>query len=107
MLEDDPTNVEALTYRGWFQFLSGDSGGIDSLIAAVEADPEYPDAHAFMAVILDRAGRTEAALAELDRLEALDPPPGITQQVAGMRERLEAEVAQGGAAPPTTAPAAP
>ena len=106
VLADDPDNVEALTYRGWFQFLNGDSAGIDSLVAAVEADPEYPPTHAFLAVILDRAGRTEAALAELDRLDALDPPPGITQLVSGMRERLEAELAGGGApdasVPPTS-----
>ena len=55
-------------------------------------------------MILDRAGRAEAALAELDRLDALDPPPNITALVSGMRERLEAEVAGTGTAPPTTAP---
>ena len=103
VLADDPGNVEALTYKGWFQFLEGDSIGIDSLIAATEADPEYPPTHAFLAVILDRAGRPEAALAALDRLDELDPPPNITALVSGMRERLEAEV-DGGAAP-VTAPA--
>jgi tetratricopeptide (TPR) repeat protein len=91
LLDEQPDNVEALTYRGWAQFLSGDSAGIESLIAAAEADPEYPDTHAFLAVILDRAGRTEAALAELDRLDALDPPPMVLQIVAPLRERLEAE----------------
>lgn len=108
VLADDRGNVEALTYKGWFQFLQGDSAGIDTLIAAAEADPSYPATHAFLAVILDRAGRPEMALAELDRLEALDPPEDIVQFVGGLRERLEAEVAGGGAgdAPtsPTTAP---
>ncbi|HKY66812.1 MAG TPA: hypothetical protein VJM49_10600, partial [Acidimicrobiales bacterium] len=106
VLADDPGNVEALTYKGWFQFLQGDSAGIDTLIAAAEADPSYPATHAFLAVILDRAGRPEMALAELDRLEALDPPDDILQFVAGLRERLEAEVAGGatGDSPPTTAP---
>ncbi len=104
VLADDPTNVEALTYKGWFLFLAGDTAGIDSLIAATEADPGYPATHAFLAVILDRAGRAEAALSELDRLDALDPPPNITALVSGMRERLEAEVAGAGTAPPTTAP---
>ena len=55
VLADDPTNVEALTYKGWFLFLDGDSAGIDSLVAATEADPGYPATHAFLAVILDRA----------------------------------------------------
>jgi tetratricopeptide (TPR) repeat protein len=115
VLAEQPDNVEALTYKGWFQFLSGDSAGIDTLIVATETDPEFPDTHAFLAVILARAGRTQAALSELDRLEGLDPPPQITQLVAGLRERLEAEVASlggtssGGTAtatpPPTAAPA--
>jgi tetratricopeptide (TPR) repeat protein len=102
LLDEQPDNVEALTYRGWAQFLSGDSAGIESLIAATEADPEYPDTHAFLAIILERAGRTEAALAELERLDALDPPPMVLQMVAPLRERLEA---QSTASPsPTTPP---
>ena len=103
VLADQPANVEALAYKGWFQFLSGDSAGIETLIAATEADPDFPDTHAFLAVILDRAGRTEAALLELDRLEALDPPPQLTQLVEGLRARLETESSSG--APPSTAPA--
>ncbi len=101
VLADDPTNVEALTYKGWLQFQSGDSAGIESLIAAAEADPDYAPTHAFLAVILEQAGRTDAALAELDRLDALDPPPYILELVAGMRARLEAAAGT----PPTTAPA--
>ena len=108
VLADDPANVEALTYKGWFQYLQGDAAGIDSLIAAAEADPDYPATHAFLAVILDRAGRPEMALAELDRLEALDPPADLVQFVAGLRDRLEAEVGAAGAgagSTPTTVPA--
>jgi tetratricopeptide (TPR) repeat protein len=105
VLAEQPAHVEALTYKGWYQFLSGDSAGIDTLIEATEADPDFPDTHAFLAVILERAGRTDAALLELDRLEALDPPPQMTQLVAGLRERLESRAAAGGTA--TTAPARP
>jgi tetratricopeptide (TPR) repeat protein len=99
VLDEQPGNVEALTYKGWVQFLSGDSAGIETLIAATEADPEYPDTHAFLAVILCRAGRTEAALSELDRLEGLDPPPFVLQLVDGLRRRAES----GGCTAPTTA----
>jgi tetratricopeptide (TPR) repeat protein len=101
VLADEPANVEALTYKGWLQFQSGDGAGIESLIAAAEADPDYAPTHAFLAVILEQAGRTDAALAELDRLDALDPPPYILELVAGLRERLEAAAAT----PPSTAPA--
>jgi tetratricopeptide (TPR) repeat protein len=105
LLEEQPDNVEALTYRGWVQFLSGDGAGIESLIAAAEVDPEYPDTHAFLAIILGRAGRTETAVAELDRLDELDPPPFVQQLVGGLRERIEAE--GGCLAPGATDPAAP
>ncbi len=107
LLDEQPDNVEALTYRGWVQFLSGEGAGIDSLIAATEADPEYPDTHAFLAIILCRAGRTETAVAELDRLDALDPPPFVQQLVGGLRERIEAEggcLAPGATDPGATSP---
>jgi tetratricopeptide (TPR) repeat protein len=105
VLAEQPGNVEALTYKGWFQFLTGESAGVQTLIDATEADPDFPDTHAFLAVILARAGRTDAALLELDRLDALDPPPQITQLVAGLREQLESEAAAGSTA--TTAPTTP
>jgi tetratricopeptide (TPR) repeat protein len=103
VLADNPNNVEALTFKGWFQFLSGDSEGVVTLIDAVEVDPDYPEAHAFLAVVFQRLGRPETALAELDRLDALDPPSEITDLVAGLREELEAEIAEG----PTTTTTAP
>jgi tetratricopeptide (TPR) repeat protein len=96
VLADDPDNVEALTFKGWFQFLSGDQSGVVTLIDAVEADPEYAPPHAFLAVAFQRLGRPETALAELDRLDELDPPAEILGLVEGLREQLEAEVAAGG-----------
>lgn len=108
VLAEQPDNVEALTYKGWFQFLSGDSAGIDTLIEATETDPTYPDTHAFLAVILQRAGEDDAALREIERLEELDPPPQIAQLVEGLRQRIEAEAGTGADAPTaTTAPGGP
>jgi tetratricopeptide (TPR) repeat protein len=96
ILEDQPDNVEARTYKGWFQILSGDVGaGMVTLIDAVEVDPEFPDAHAFLAVGFTRLGRPEAALAELDRLDELDPPAQITQLTDQLRTQLEAQVGSG------------
>ncbi len=105
VLAEQPDNVEALTYKGWIQSLSGDSAAIETLIDAVETDPDYPATHAFLAIILTRAGRSDLALRELDRLDALDPPPDITQLVAGLRDRLESEVS-GDAGTATTLPSA-
>ena len=50
--------------------------GLTSLLDAATADREYPDAAAFLAVVFYRAASIQQAANELDRLEALDPPPG-------------------------------
>jgi tetratricopeptide (TPR) repeat protein len=98
VLDQDPRNAEALAYKGWFLFLDGDATGLDSLVAAAEADPDFPDTHAFMAIILARSGRPDEALVALDRLDALDPPAGITELVAPIRAQVESQVADGGTA---------
>jgi Tfp pilus assembly protein PilF len=106
VLQDDPDNVEALTYKGWFQYRSSDPGFMDTLTDAVATDPEYPAAHAFLAVILRDLEQYDYALLELDRLDRLDPPQEILDQVAGLREDLEQRGAQlpDLDAPSTTAP---
>jgi tetratricopeptide (TPR) repeat protein len=95
VLADQPTNVEALTYRGWaqYQFLDQREEGLTSLIDAATADREYPDAAAFLAVVFFRSGLIQQAANELDRLEALDPPPAMLELTAGMREQIDAILA--------------
>ena len=115
VLATQPANAEALTYRGWTQWLSGDApGAVDTLQASLEADPEYPDTFAFLAIILNRAGAPAEALEMLDRFDALDPPPAAVDLVAGLRASLESQVAGGDAGAggttattPTSAPAGP
>ena len=97
VLADDPGNLEALTYKGWVLTLSGDPGaGLDFLLEAATADPSYPDVHAFLAIVLFRNGLVAEADRELDRLAALDPPPGISELVAGLRAEVDAALAQAG-----------
>jgi tetratricopeptide (TPR) repeat protein len=103
ILGDDPDNVEALTWKGWFQYRSGDATSMATLTDAVETDPEFPTTHAFLAVILRDLGRPDYALRELDRLDELDPPAEVQQMVAGLREELEAATASSTTS--TTAPA--
>ncbi len=95
VLIDDPDNVEALTYRGWYVILttsSAQASGQDDeasellevgrtyLDRAVEVDPSFPDARAFRAVVFDRLGQPEEACAEVADLLALDPPPFFVTQ---------------------------
>ena len=72
VLQDQPANAEALTYRGWalYQFLGQPEDGLSSLLDAATADREYPDPHAFLAILFYRGGLIEQAANELDRLEA-------------------------------------
>jgi tetratricopeptide (TPR) repeat protein len=94
VLADDPDNAEAMTYRAWLRSLAGDSeGGLTDLLAAAEANPEYPDVHAFLAVILERNGLPDVARRELDRLDALEPPAYVRELVAPLRDRLDAAIA--------------
>lgn len=99
VLADAPNNVESLTYRGWIRFISNDTQGVADLQQAVMLDGSYPDVHAFLAVVLFRAGCASDAQAELTRLDALKPSPLILEQVADLRTQVAAALA----APTTTA----
>jgi len=101
VLEDQPTNAEALTYKGWVLYtLVGDQeAALSSLLDAATANADYPDAHAFLAVVFFRSGLVEQADRELDRLDALDPPPDIRRLTEPLRAQIDAALAT-----PTTAP---
>jgi tetratricopeptide (TPR) repeat protein len=103
VLADAPQNVEALTYRGWMRFVNGDSQGILDLQQAVKLDGTYPDVHAFLAIVLFQAGCATDAQAELQRLDALNPSPLITDQVASLRGQVQQALAN----PASAAPCAP
>lgn len=91
VLEQDPSNAEALAYKGWLTVLNDDlAGGEELLAAATAADPTYPDARVFHAIVLTRLGRFSEASSELAAFDALDPPPMMDQLVesAGIRTDL-------------------
>jgi hypothetical protein len=67
------------------------------------ADSTYPDVHAFLAIVLFRAGCVTDARAELTRLDTLNPSPLIAQQVVALR----AQIQQALASPASAAPCAP
>ncbi len=104
VLDQDPNNVEALTYRAWYLSLVassateqgfGDSAtelydaAASQLDRAIEVDPTFPDARAFRAVVADRLGDPDRACAELASLGELDAPPMMSQLTASLDERLD------------------
>lgn len=102
VLEADPGNAEALTYKGWLQTLGGDgAAGLEVLLEAATTNPSYPDVHAFLAIVFFRNGLVEQADRELDRLDALDPPPAIRDLTKDLRAQIDAALA---ATTTTTAP---
>ena len=109
VLQADPENVDALTYKGWLLVRAGVDGGMELLDQAIALRPGFAPPHVFKAVALRNQGDPEAALAEL---EAVDPTQlsAFGGLVTNLRQELEALVIAGdtsggaGAATPTTAP---
>jgi tetratricopeptide (TPR) repeat protein len=91
ILENAPGNAEALTYRGWAYVRDDrvEEGG-RLLARAVEADPDYPDARVFSAVVAARAGDYERAADEIDRFYRNGPSPAAIQVLQS--QGLEREV---------------
>ena len=85
----DPTNLEAKTYAAGVRIVQSDLSRIDDLIEVATDHPEYPDAHAFLAIAFNQLGRADSALAELKKLDTLNPSPIITQLVDPLRTQLE------------------
>ena len=96
VLEIQPSNVEALTYKAWFTRLQGDPDAASPLIAdAVAIDPDYPDARVFATAIALDVGDIAAAQFHLDAFDLLAAPPFLEELVVqqGLRARLD-EIAQ-------------
>ena len=96
----DPRNAEALAYRGWLVRLVGRSTGDQALLArglefvtrAVEADPQYPDAHFFRGMMLYQdKNDPAAAIPEFRAFLGLDPPQDMVPLVEGvLKDAMEA-----------------
>jgi hypothetical protein len=128
VLDADPDNVEALTYRGWTLALDAiqrsgadapDAGAgadetvvaqlreaVDSLAAATELDPTYPDPRCFLGIVNYRfLEQAEAALPWIEQCLDGNPPADIAALVQPLRDEIAAAVE--GATDPaatTTAP---
>jgi tetratricopeptide (TPR) repeat protein len=105
VLADQPGNIEALAYKGRAQIGNGDMQGVLTLIDAAETNPDYPDTHYFLAGAFAVAGRYDSALQELDRFDALDPPPDLAAEADDLRAQIEALQAAASSSTTTPAPA--
>lgn len=90
ILEEQPNNREAMSYRAWALVLAGlPDVAWPYLDRAVMIDPEYPDVRAFRAIVLNAWCRPDEVLAELDAFDDARPLEEMRQLVAGyqLRER--------------------
>ena len=91
-----PDNPEALAYRGWLLYQTGDPELIDEgkqLIAnAVAADAQYPDAHFFLGFVRRQDGDLQGALTEFDAYLALDPPADAAQAVRQSADQVRTQL---------------
>ncbi len=93
ILEQQPSNAEALAYKGWFTNIGGDADAGRALVEdAIAFEPEYPDARVFGASLALEVGDADTAAAHLAVLDTLDAPPFVEQLVAQfqLRERVAA-----------------
>ena len=87
-LQLQPSNVEALTYRGWLTSRRGDRAtAVEYLDDAIAVNPAYPDARLFRAIVALEEGDGALAAIELAVFDSLDPPPYAEQLVAEARVR--------------------
>jgi cytochrome c-type biogenesis protein CcmH len=102
VLETDPDNVEAITYRAWLVMLSARqfddtlrkqaySTTIAALGRAIELDPAYPDAMCFLGIVVFRDGGDAASAKEfLDRCIERNPPAQVRGLVDSLRNEVQA-----------------
>lgn len=106
VLEIDPDNVEAITYRAWLVSLSARNferalrmqayrAAVAAFGRAIELDPTYADAVCFLGIIVYRDGDdAPSALEFLDRCLASAPPAEVRTLVTSLRDEVAAAVGE-------------
>ena len=102
VLEVDPDNVEALTYRAWLLVLISRSAGDDvkklaftsassDLERAIALDPSYPDAHCFLGITLFRLNDdAKGAKEQLTICSEKNPPAEVKSFVDSIVAEVDA-----------------
>ncbi|MDQ6927155.1 MAG: tetratricopeptide repeat protein [Actinomycetota bacterium] len=109
VLKSEPTNVEALTYKGWLLARAGLGDlAIASLDQAIAINPKYPDPHFFRGVVIYRdRGDPGAAIPEFETFLANNPPPDSVDAVKSVLDQARQDLAQKNNPSTTTTPAPP
>ncbi len=95
VLEQQPSNTEALTYRAWLQYRQGESS--DEQIAVWQEvliiQPDFPDAIVFLAIALSDERRFAEAAQQLNNLEKIQVSEELQSVllVQGLRGEVFAE----------------
>lgn len=112
VLEAQPANTEALTYKGWLLYQTSTQVDVAAdqqlllrqakalLDQAVEIDGGYADARVFRATVSRDLGEHAAGIADLDAVPDGAIPVFMATRIDGLRAELEAGLAR---APGTTA----
>ena len=108
VLSSEPSNVVALTYKGWLTWLMEDRDKVaeqnraitlesERLLAeAVALDPDYPDARVFRTIIFASTSRWRVAQANLAVFDSLNPAADLRGLVdsSNLRADIDAGIAQ-------------
>jgi tetratricopeptide (TPR) repeat protein len=110
VLDEDPENATALTYKAWVSSITAGLGVLPDPVAAqsqqqaeklideaVTADPNLADARAFRVIINVRSGRYAEAKRYLADFDALNPPASMRQLLDQfqVRDAIEKGIADG------------
>ena len=103
VLREDPSNVEALAYKGWVLHLAGLSDqALVSIDRALAVSPTYPDARFFRGFIRLRVKGDPAGAAEDFRAFLANDPPA--ERVPAVEGLLQEALTAAEASTATTAP---
>ena len=90
-LEAQPSNVRALTYRGWLYFQTDDlTRAWADLDAAVKSDPSFPDARVFRSIMYAQGKNWTDADVEYRAIDLSKAPREVSELLAvfRLRERI-------------------
>ena len=96
VLEIEPSNVQALTYRAWVRYRQDPVAdlALPDFDEAIAVEPDYTDARVFNAIVLLEDGQPIEAAVQLKAFDATDPPPFMQSLVTSrlLRENIMLEL---------------